>query len=94
MQKAKKIIKGLVKALWLRLVFLKSLVIVLVGLSSKKLKKIKEENKMLKNQKGQGLVEYIMITGLIALLIVGAVAAYNGALGGLFAAVGGGLAGL
>lgn len=39
---------------------------------------------MLKNQKGQGMVEYGLIIGLIAIVVIGALVAMSGSLDGIF----------
>ena len=36
------------------------------------------------NKKGQGMVEYALIIGLIAIVLIGALAAMNGGLKGIF----------
>ena len=44
--------------------------------------------RMIKNKKGQGLVEYALIIAVVAVLIVGALTTFRGAIEGVFTAIG------
>lgn len=49
--------------------------------------------KNLKNKKGQGLVEYALIIALVGVVLVAALIALQGQIGGVFTAIGTALAG-
>lgn len=49
-------------------------------------------SQMMKSKKGQGMVEYGLIIGLIAIVVIGALAALGGGLEGIFERITGELA--
>lgn len=46
----------------------------------------------LKNEKGQGMVEYALIIGLVAVILIGAIVAFRGQIANLFQSLTDGLA--
>ncbi|NLB79432.1 MAG: Flp family type IVb pilin [Clostridiaceae bacterium] len=44
-------------------------------------------SQMMKSKKGQGMVEYGLIIGLIAIVVIGALVALSGGLNGIFGAI-------